>query len=94
MSHGLAVNAFDDLLEVHFEVPDGVGDPLTAAEQAQYERLKARPLPRAFAELLRAELERRLPTLPRGVGAGPSGHRYEHLRAVADSAVGSHHAGF
>ena len=31
-----------------------------------------------------------MPTLPRGVGAGPSGHRYEHLRAVADSAAGSH----
>ena len=69
---------------------EGAGDPLTAAEQAQYERLKSRPLPRAFAELLREELEKRSPTLPRGVGAGPSGHRCEHLRAVADSAAGSH----
>jgi len=37
---------------------------------------------------VRDELAKIFVTLPRGVGAGPSGERYEHIKAISKTAAG------
>ena len=87
LSHGLANDAFHQLLAVHFEDPST--DSLSAREQRQYDVLRHRELPQPFSDRLLTAITERVATLPRGVGAGPSGHRYEHIRAVAATSTGS-----
>jgi hypothetical protein len=41
-----------------------------------------------FLQTVRAKLLHLYQTAPKGVGAGPSGERYEHLRAAPQSALG------
>ena len=85
-SEGLSENAFDDLLAVHFEAPQG--HDLNNAEQRLYDRSRDTHLTVAFKKRFRDNLSQKLRTLPRGIGAGPSGERYEHLRSVASTATG------
>eukprot|EP01043_Picozoa_sp_COSAG02_P067413 COSAG02_NODE_10825_length_1850_cov_1.796117_1_plen_140_part_10 len=82
----MAENAFDDLLAVHFEAPD-IGQ-LSDTEQRAYDRCKTTHLTATFKRRFRESLAQKLRTLPRGIGAGPSGERYEHLKAVAGTDTG------
>ena len=61
---------------------------LTEDEQARFDALCMGPHDPLFLARVRDELAKVLATLPKGVGAGPSGERYEHLRHVASSSVG------
>jgi hypothetical protein len=69
MSHG--VNPGRMMLDLHFEPP--VVDPheLSDAEHGRYHYLRQQAPTPAFEAALRAELEKRLPKLRRGVGPGP-----------------------
>ena len=84
MSNGIAKNkdiAWVALQETHFEPHDD--DPqLTKVEAAMYERLLAKPMRPEFKEAITTHLREMMPTLPKGIGAGSSGMRYEHLKAA------------
>ena len=75
------------LVNLHF-APGVENHPLTDAEQSRYETLCGEVLPPVFTASVRHVLANTLLKLPKGVGAGPSGERYEHLRAVADTVCG------
>ena len=60
----------------------------TIEEQAAWDAAVAAPLDRAFETKLRDALSRVLLTLPSGVGPGPSGERYDHLRETAGTSDG------
>ena len=80
--------AWQFLLDHHFAAPADDPAALTPAEEARYAALLEQPLDEEFTAAVQDKLRRLLPTLPSGVGAGPSGWRYEHLRAVAQAAGG------
>eukprot|EP01052_Picozoa_sp_SAG31_P040349 SAG31_NODE_5821_length_2309_cov_7.914480_1_plen_399_part_01 len=91
-SHGLCTDddeAFDFLRSVHFPAPDVDPAALSPEEQAAYDVARAAPLDNATMVLLRGQFEKIVPTLPSGVGPGPSGLRYEHLRAAHASPDGA-----
>eukprot|EP01052_Picozoa_sp_SAG31_P041084 SAG31_NODE_6129_length_2156_cov_3.983957_1_plen_659_part_01 len=91
MSHGVCEDheaALGFLRSVHFEPPAEDPGALTPEEEADYQRLRAAPMPPEQLALLRASVQKLLPSLPSGVSAGPTGLRYEHLRALADSEAG------
>eukprot|EP01050_Picozoa_sp_SAG11_P027047 SAG11_NODE_6700_length_1263_cov_2.264605_1_plen_358_part_10 len=86
-SEGVGDDALDFLRSVHYDAPapDSV-DPysaLSADEEAALDAAAAAPLPTGFLADVRAKLAELLPQLPKGVGCGVSGERYEHLRAAA-----------
>eukprot|EP01047_Picozoa_sp_COSAG01_P049584 COSAG01_NODE_4929_length_4614_cov_15.381395_3_plen_188_part_00 len=83
MSHGVNPDAFDALLDLHFEPPAVDPHALSDTEHMRYHYLRQQAPTPAFEAALRAELEKRLPKLRRGVGPGPSGERYEYLAAAA-----------
>ena len=79
--------AWGSLQSVHYAPP--ADEPqLTADQQATYDQLVARPMRPEFKEAVATHLRELLPTLPRGVGAGPSGMRYEHLKAACGGVDG------
>jgi hypothetical protein len=84
MSNGIAKNediAWAALQETHYEPPDD--DPqLTEVETASYDRLLTKPMRPDFKEAIATHLKEMMPSLPKGIGAGPSGMRYEHLKAA------------
>jgi hypothetical protein len=89
LSAGVASNvaaAWAFIRSIHFRPP--AVDPLrlSATEQADYAAAPA-PDP-VFLQTVRTKLLDLLQTSPKGVGAGPSGERYEHLKAVAESSMG------
>ncbi len=86
LSHGMASGAFEQLLAVHFLDPST--DALSAEAQLQYDTLRQGALPQPFCDKLLKAITERVATLPRGIGAGPSGHRYEHLRAISGTSTG------
>jgi len=75
------------LTNVHFAPHEDL-EQLNAEEQARYDALCTGAQAPAWLARVREQLARNLSKLPKGVGAGSSGERYEHLRAVADTVGG------
>ena len=77
------------LKTVHFVVPTPDLLALTPVEQLEYDRVNLAGPSQAFVQGVKEQLESLLPTLPKGVGAGPSGLRYEHIVAMMNTAEGT-----
>eukprot|EP01045_Picozoa_sp_COSAG04_P035251 COSAG04_NODE_8053_length_1029_cov_2.615054_1_plen_88_part_00 len=77
------------MVRLHFAAPEEDRNALTDDERAEYEAAKSAPVDNAFAGRVRDELAKIFVTLPRGVGAGPSGERYEHIKAISKTAAGT-----
>jgi len=98
LSAGIATGRFvwDKLLDLHF-LPMGEdpafaadSDPaeLNPAEEAEYQRLRRAELDPGYMSRVKDAIAKHVRTLPMGVGPGPDGERYEHIRAVAGTEVG------
>ena len=90
-SHGVCTDeeaAYAFLESVQFQPPEADPAALTAAGEAELQRLAAAELSDEMLAELELALHELLPKLPSGIGTGPSGPRYEHVCAAYSSEHG------